>query len=317
MRYKFTTSAANNLMRIGAQDALARALTAQTPSDLADQIALTVRQAEGNTLTMPGVGLTPLPTEWQGERKYSALNYYNMAPVFRKYDAGVKIDRSLAQSSTINWVDLKAQELATQFLRGNELEIIRILANGTSSANPAFDGNPLLSSTARGSANSNLTTGALNLSNLQTAYSQMLGFTQENQPAGIVPTHLLVGPAQYLNALELTQSTTVVIRGTTDTVRPEMNALGGRLQVLVSPFLVGAWANYWFLLALGNPASRPVVRGLRGQEGTNRVDFELTIADDPNVSDVVRDEDVIVMTLLYEAAFAAYDWRTVYGGLAT
>lgn len=317
MRYKFITSAANSLLRIGAQDALARALTVSAEQDLASLIALTVRQAQGDTLTMPAAGITPIPTDWQGERKYTALRYYNVAPRFRKLDAGVKIDRSLALGSSFNWVDLKAQELANQWLRGQEFEVINILANGTASTNLSYDGVPLLSASGRGASNSNTTTGALNLDNLQTAYRQMLGFTVDGQPAGLTPTHLLVGPAQYLNALELTQSNSVVIRGGTDTVRPELNAIAGRLQVVMSPWLVGAWSNYWFVLSLGSPTARPVVRGLRGQDGSGRVDFELTIADDPNTSDVVRDEDVIVMSVLSECAFAPFDWRAVYGGLAS
>lgn len=313
MRYKYNTIAGSDLMRVGVVDALARALTVREADDLADTIALTVRQAQGRHLTMPAAGLTPVPSLWQGERKYTALNFYSQAPEFRKFDSGVVIDRRHVLASAVPVLDLKVQELALQFLRANEREVVSVLANGNTLV--TFDGQPLLTATGRGVVNANLTTAPLTLESLQAAYTQMLGFQMDGQPAPLRPTHLLVGPRNYLNALELTESTTVVIRGSTDTVRPAMNAIGGKLQVLVSEWLTGAWANYWFLLSLDSPFSRPVVRGLRGQD--NNVDFEVVVADDPTRSDDVLDKDVIKLTLLFEGAFAPFDWRAVVGGLAT
>jgi hypothetical protein len=112
------------------------------------------------------------------------------------------------------------------------------------------DGNALFSA-----AHNNLLTGATSaLSKDSLAQAVKLFKLQKDkdgEPIAIAPRILLVPPAKETLALELVRGITVVAAGSTDIVRPAMNALANlNLEVITSPWLTND--NAWYLF--GNPA---------------------------------------------------------------
>ena len=112
------------------------------------------------------------------------------------------------------------------------------------------DGNALFSA-----AHANLLTGAgsaLSKSSLEQAVALFRKQKdKDGEPIAIAPRILLVPPAKETLALELVRGITVVAAGSTDIVRPAMNALANlNLEVVTSPWLTND--NAWYLF--GNPA---------------------------------------------------------------
>lgn len=112
------------------------------------------------------------------------------------------------------------------------------------------DGNALFSA-----AHNNLLTGATSaLSKDSLAQAVKLFKLQKDkdgEPIAIAPRILLVPPAKETLALELVRGITLIAAGSTDIVRPAMNALANlNLEVISSPWLTND--NAWYLF--GNPA---------------------------------------------------------------
>ena len=112
------------------------------------------------------------------------------------------------------------------------------------------DGNALFSA-----AHNNFLTGATSaLSKDSLAQAVKLFKLQKDkdgEPIAIAPRILLVPPAKETLALELVRGITLIAAGSTDVVRPAMNALANlNLEVISSPWLTND--NAWYLF--GNPA---------------------------------------------------------------
>lgn len=127
----------------------------------------------------------------------------------------------------------------------DKLFFSELQANGTWN-----DGNALFSA-----AHNNLLTGATSaLSKDSLAQAVKLFKLQKDkdgEPIAIAPRILLVPPAKETLALELVRGITLIAAGSTDVVRPAMNALANlNLEVISSPWLTNE--NAWYLF--GNPA---------------------------------------------------------------
>lgn len=95
----------------------------------------------------------------------------------------------------------------------------------------------------------NKTTSALSDSTFNTAYSTMMGYRNHaGQPLGIIPSLLVVGPANRTVGYNIVKNTKVASGDSTGVAIDNVNATAG-VDMLVHPHLVGDYANYWFLLA--------------------------------------------------------------------
>jgi phage major head subunit gpT-like protein len=182
--------------------------------------------------------------------------------------------------------------------------VVTTLAQGTSL--PTFDGQPLLSN--RGGANNNLTNSALSTASLQAAIAAMMQFVDDQgAPFGVVPDTLLVGPKLMWVARELLESPVVVLSGGGAT--SYRNVLQGSLNLVVSPYLTGAYDDYWFVL----DTSREM-RAVGVYERTD-VPIEVVVLSDPQASGhVFMHDEVLVGVRKREAVFPGA-WFTVYGGI--
>ena len=123
----------------------------------------------------------------------------------------------------------------------------------------AYDGAAFFSAThqdGEGPVQSNTAAAApLALAAYFAARSAMWSLTdEEGDPLGIVPDTLVVGPALEETALEITQAS-LIGGGNTNVARQTAN-------VIVSPRMIGAAANHWFLISLKD-AVRPLILQIR------------------------------------------------------
>ncbi|NJK32850.1 MAG: hypothetical protein HC927_10820 [Deltaproteobacteria bacterium] len=118
----------------------------------------------------------------------------------------------------------------------------------------------------------NLTTDALSQTSLEAGWAAMTGLRNEQGgPIGLTPTHLLVGPANEREALDITGAMRGVPysnAGVADASANVVSAIAlenwvrGRLQVIVEPRIAnGVNDNAWFLMDLSRPSSRPMIAG--------------------------------------------------------
>jgi len=131
-------------------------------------------------------------------------------------------------------------------------------------------------------------------------------------PMGIVPDTLVVGPAQQWNALELVESPVVVYKGNaTDNApsTPYKNALAGRLNVVVSPFLQGTSANYWFLL----DTKRPIRAVILQQRSDVPVEFTALEGGSGSEAAFMRDRYYYGVRGRYNVGLGL--WQTAYGAI--
>ncbi len=131
-------------------------------------------------------------------------------------------------------------------------------------------------------------------------------------PLGILPDTLIVGPSQQWNAMEIVESPVVVYKAsTTDTASPTpyKNALQGRLNVVVSPFLTGTFSNYWFLL----DTKRPIKSVILQQRSDVPVEFSALDNASSSESAFMRDRFYYGVRARYNVGYGL--WQCAYGSI--
>jgi len=267
------------------------------------QIA-TVLRGDSHYLDFAWLGNVPRLREWVGPRQLRALMTGENYRVFTKtFEGSLAIPRAAIEDQQLEMIMPRVRDLASEAVRHREEWVVLTLAQGTSLN--TFDGQPLLAN--RGGANNNLTNQPLGTDSLQQAISAMMQFTDEQgTPFGVIPDTLLVGPKLVWKARELLESPVVVQAGG---ATPYRNVLQGTLKLIVSPFLVGAYDDYWFVL----DTSREM-RAVGVYERTD-VPIELTILSDPQNSEYVFMHDEVLVGVRKREAVFPGAWFTVYGGI--
>ncbi|MEW6555083.1 MAG: Mu-like prophage major head subunit gpT family protein [Actinomycetota bacterium] len=119
-----------------------------------------------------------------------------------------------------------------------------------------------------GTTASSTVTSALAKASLEAAITEFITRVDATtgEPLGIEPKFLIVPPALKWTAMELINSTLIVVRGDTDAVFGNKNTLENALDPIIEPFL--ADTNDWYLAA--DPAVLPGIElaFLRGYRDT-------------------------------------------------
>lgn len=194
------------------------------------------------------LGNVPLPRRWVGERQFQSLRDANSLTVYADvWENTLSIPRRTVEDDQLGLVMARVREFANTAIEHMARQITLVLAQGTTRI--AIDGQPLLSSTARGSANANIGSAPLSTSALQEAISTMRQYRDETgEPFGVRPNVLLVGPKLQWVARELVESPIVVQANTPNNYTPYRNVLQDSLRVVVSDYLVDAYDDYWYVL---------------------------------------------------------------------
>lgn len=152
---------------------------------------------------------------------------------------------------------------------------------------------------------------------LETGWVAMTGLRNEQgAPMGIMPTHLVVGPALEREAkdqLGLNRAVPYDTSGAPDASSSVAaavvleNWLGGRLKLIVEPrFADGTHDNDWLLMDLSKPGVRPVIAGVLSQP-------EAMVITEGSAK---RDRDANQYLVRGRAAIGGYMPHCVYGKLS-
>lgn len=256
------------------------------------------------------IGNVPRSREFLGPRRRHTIRAYEYTVKDKVWENTLEVPRTLVDNEQFPAIRARVRDMAREAVNAKVREATFVYAQGNTRT--TYDGLALLLATGDSKRQNqvNLTSSALSASSLQTAIQTMMSFTDEHsEPFGVMPTHLMVGPKLQWTARELLESQTIVIAGTTDTVRGSRNVLEGQLRLIINPYLVGAYDDYWFVIDRSREVG-PVLVKTRSDIPT-----ELTIKDDEEVSDLVFEEDVFVFGSrdVFNAVPGA--WFLVYGGI--
>lgn len=204
--------------------------------------------------------------EWKGDRELADLEAFKLQIRNKDWSNGVRVHQNTIKDDKLGLVQPSIASLAKKAKTHRVRLMVKMLLNGFDgnaypevSSGLAYDGKFFFSTTH--ATGSNKLAVVLNKANLEAA--ELLLSSQTNytgdEPLELRGTHLIVGPA-----LEATAN---------DLMNPpegESQSLKNRYEVVVSPLLRGAYANYWFLVDLDEPV-KPFIFQLREEISTSAV----------------------------------------------
>jgi len=183
--------------------------------------------------------------QWLGPRQIKNAEKKAMQVTNDDYEHTVGVDRNDIEDDTLGVYAPLFQQMG-QDAAGlwHRLAVAAMVANGT-----WIDAAAFFSASRKYGANTikNYVTGALTATTFETARQEMesyLGF--DNNPLGVVPNLLVVGPKLRQTAWHIVKDEWVAV-GTTNTTTATKNPNYGAAELLVLPELVGTYDDYWFL----------------------------------------------------------------------
>jgi hypothetical protein len=227
---------------------------------------------DGRALELDAIGPSSEAEEMLGSRVWTGFRQYAKRVEVKPYSIkGASLRRDLVDKDPTGAMAARLRDFldgARDFWDKPVTDVL--LSNPT-----GIDGVALLSAShphgPDGGTWDNITTGTLSQTELKTGWVAMTSLRNERgAPMGIMPTHLMVGPKYYREALDLTGSARPVPISTagavdaTSTVQSAVlqeNWLKGQLQVILNPRMVGTtYEDDWFLMDLSKSV-RPIVAG--------------------------------------------------------
>jgi phage major head subunit gpT-like protein len=252
--------------------------------------------------------------EFLDERKPAGLTEYSMSIEDKTFESTIAVDRKAIEDDQLDLIRLRVKDLAWRVAAHRQQILVELFANGFTTS--GYDGvsffntaHPITSSTTY----SNRSTAALSANALADAIStMMLVPDDQGTPLGIVPDTLVVGPKLQWAAMELVDSPVVVYKGNAvDSAGANnyANVFKGKLDVVVSHYLGGAWDDYWFLL----DTKRPIRSAIFQQRSDVPVEISTVDADSGSESAFMRDRFYYGIRARYNVGFG--QWQTAYGAI--
>jgi phage major head subunit gpT-like protein len=246
------TGDAAKLIVAGINGKVHAAYRKKSQADIMGPIAMSV----GTTLPTvpyPWLGQVPTMREWVGPRQKKSMKSYDFSISDKRYEASMGIERKLIEDAQFDFSSPRIADFATEVVSNIA---IRTLIQQVYCANPTgYDGTTLWSTThpESGSNQSNRTSSALSEQAVIDGIAAMGQFVDDTgEPFGVSPTVLFVGPKNDNVADRILNSTMTVVTQMLASGGPTLsgsaNVLQGRLQKVVSPYLTGAYDDYWFLI---------------------------------------------------------------------
>lgn len=186
--------------------------------------------------------------KWVGPRQLGAFLARNLQVTNDDYEATIGIPANAIADDMVgiygNVAEGKGKQCQALWIK---LVFDALAANGNWLDSSAFF---YASRTFGSSTINNYTTSALTEDNFDTAYQAMISFTgYDGEPLGIIPDLLVVGPALRKTAFDILKGQNKIVHGGKGSVSvPVDNPNKGVCDFMVSPYLVGTRANYWFLM---------------------------------------------------------------------
>ena len=275
---------------------------------------------DGQYLVLDQIGPAGRVRELVGSRAYASLRAYSkMVRVATYAQDAIRLARKLVDLDKSGGVTRRlANYLDTSKGIWGRVSVETLLSNpkGIDNVSLLNDSHPHSST---GSTWDNKTTAALDQAELKAGILAMEGLLLENgSPAGVSPTHLMVGPKLRRTALDLCGAMRPVAvnssgapDATSSVVAAVMqeNWLRGQLQVIVEPlFSDGTHDDDWFLMDLSKPGVRPIAFG----EATKPYAVAVTSPDSP----AMIENDEYEYFVQGDAAWGGFIPHCIYGRCA-
>ncbi len=241
--------------------------------------------------------------EWIGDRAIDNLETYKMEVANKDYEKTVKVKKNDIEDDTYGIYGKRFQKLGQVSGKlWNDLAHAALV--DTSST--WVDGLTFYSTTRTYGDNtiSNKTTSALSDTTFQAAYVAMMSYLgYGNQPMGVVPKTLIVGPKLRKTALNIVDNPFTY--SSTDKVQIA-NLDRGIVDVVIDPELIGDYDDYWFLSA-GDGIYEPIAVQQRQKP-------KLTRMDNDNDENVFMRKEYLYGTDARGRAFQVLP-HLIYGGI--
>jgi len=185
-------------------------------------------------------------SEWNGARKFKDVASQQFEVLNKDYEMSLKMPKNQIDDDQIGmYVDL-VPNMVRQWFKKQQSLIMNVLTS-----NPvAYDGVALFSASSRtygGNTIANYVTTALTATTFEAAYVAMMSYKDHaDEPLAVKPDTLVVGPALAKTASDILGNKFIGDGETSATqIQNYYSSLGVRL--VVSPYLIGTYANYWYL----------------------------------------------------------------------
>lgn len=289
------------------------AYRSELDNGVADQIATVV-----NT-TMPvqkyaWLGATPPMREFIDERRPAGLGSYATTIEDKTFESSIAVDRRAIEDDQLDLIRLRIRDLALRVASHRHQIVVQALSAGFSAS--GYDGVSFFNTAhplPNGSTYGNRTNVALSAGSLADAIAEMMLVPDDSdQPLGIVPDTLVVGPKLLWTAIELVESPVVVYKANpvdSTPSTPYLNAFFGKLKVVTSPFLSGTADDYWFLL----DTKRPIKGVILQQRSDVPVEFTALEGNSGSESAWMRDRYHYGVRARYNVGYGL--WQTAYGAI--
>lgn len=251
-----TKSDIPNLLLPGLRAEFNQAYRSEVDLGVADRLA-TIINTSLPTQRYAWLGAPPAMREFIDERQPGGLSSYATAIEDKVFESSIAVDRKALEDDQLDMIRLRIRDLAFRVASHRTQLVIDALIKGN--ANLCADGTNFFSAVhpVPGGLTTNITTDNLGETILASCITAMMVIPDDmGVPLGILPDTLVVGPKNQWLASELVQSPVVAYKGNaTDTAAstPYLNALYGKLNVVVTPFISGTNEDKWFLLDTKRP----------------------------------------------------------------
>ena len=185
-------------------------------------------------------------SEWNGARQFKDVASQQFEVLNKDYEMSIKMPKNQIEDDQMGmYVDLVPNMVQGWFKKQQSL-IMSVLTS-----NPvAYDGVALFSAAGRSYGDNtiaNYVTTALSATTFEAAYVAMMSYKDHaDEPLAVRPDTLVVGPALAKTASDIIGNKFLGDGETSATqIQNYYSSLGIRL--VVSPYLIGTYANYWYL----------------------------------------------------------------------
>jgi phage major head subunit gpT-like protein len=227
---------------------------------------------DGQSLEVDAMGPSPAVAELVGSRVYSGLRAYARRVPAKMYSTkALRLSRLQVENDKSGILAKRLQDYLSGAANFWDKPVTdELLANNT-----CIDGVDLISAShphgVDGATWSNFANGALSPDSFNVGIYTMSGLRLENgEPAGIFPTHLMVGPKLRKIAFDLCENqlrpfpmAATGLEAYASALAPAAigNWMAGKIQVIINPRMVGDYDDGWFLMDLSKPGIRPMLLG--------------------------------------------------------
>ena len=183
-------------------------------------------------------------SQWNGARQFKDVASQQFEVKNKDYEMSIKMPKNQIEDDQIGmYVDIVPAMVRGWFKKQQSL-IMDVLTT-----NPlAYDGTALFNAARTYGSNTidNIDTAALAAAAFATARQTMMSYKDHaGEPLAVMPDTLIVGPSLEKTAFDIVKNYFGI--DATSTIQIENFYATTGMRVVVSPYLVGDYANYWYL----------------------------------------------------------------------